>query len=208
MTGSLGLLSAFAESLGSSVNIAMALFTRLSLLMLLLPGLSGSVIPVRIRLILALTLLAMILPLVDVPEITDARLPAVLITEAAIGLSLGLAVRMLFFALSISGAIIAQALSLSQIFGTSMDGDSSSTISNALVMAGSALFLTADFEVAAIGMFVDNLTAVPVGAPGLFASGQTAEFLTRLASEAIAFGVMLALPFLVLNFATISCWAS
>lgn len=189
--------------LRDGLPLAAGLFTRLSVLFLLLPGLGGSTVPVRIRLVVALTFLGLLLPLADgqVPAADAGMLAALVGGEAVVGLVLGFSVRVLVFALGVTGAIIAQALSLSQVLGVTSDGDSSSLLSTTLTMAGGVLFFTAGLDTEVVGLLVRNLREVPIGAAGDLDSGEVARGATLLAAEALRFGVTLAVPFMVLNFA-------
>ena len=181
---------------------AAALFTRMSLLMLMMPGVGGTAVPSRIRLLAALMLTLLILPLTEaIAAVTPGEYTALLTGEALIGFILGFSVRVFVFALNITGTIVAQALSLSQIFGVTLEGDSSSLIATLLTTAAAALFLTADLEVAMIALLVQNLDAIPLGGAGLLVSGAVAEEAMRAAANALAFGITLAVPFMVMNFA-------
>ncbi|MEO1042589.1 MAG: flagellar biosynthetic protein FliR [Pseudomonadota bacterium] len=184
------------------IPAAAALMARLSLLILMMPGLSGAGVPTRLKLIIALTLVVLILPLTErVGAETAGDYALLIFGEAFIGFALGFSVRVFVFALNITGTIIAQALSLSQIFGVTLEGDSSSQLATVLIMAAATLFLTADLEVAMIGLLTDNLEVMPLGSASLLVSGAVAEQATRAAADALAFGVTLAVPFMVLNFA-------
>ncbi|MEO1657084.1 MAG: flagellar biosynthetic protein FliR [Pseudomonadota bacterium] len=197
------------EALGPLVGLAndwipsaVALLSRMSLLILMIPGLGGTALPTRIRLILALTLVFVILPLANRVEAeTTADYTLLIAGEALIGFVLGFSVRVFVFALNITGTIIAQAMSLSQIFGVTLEGDSSSLVATILTSAAATLFLTADLEVAMIGLFVQNLEVMPLGGAPLLVSGAVAEQTTRAAADALAFGITLAVPFMVMNFA-------
>ncbi|MEM0930115.1 MAG: flagellar biosynthetic protein FliR [Pseudomonadota bacterium] len=197
------------EALGPLVGLANnwipaagALLARMSLLILMMPGFGGVAIPTRIRLILALLLVLLILPLTDPIEAeTAGDVTLLLLGEAIIGFILGFSVRVFVFALNITGTIIAQAMSLSQIFGVTLEGDSSSLVATVLTTAAATLFLTADLEVAMIGLLVQNLEVMPLGGAALLVSGAVAEQATRAAADALAFGITLAVPFMVMNFA-------
>ncbi|MEM6748311.1 MAG: flagellar biosynthetic protein FliR [Pseudomonadota bacterium] len=184
------------------IPAAGALLARMSLLILMMPGFGGVAIPTRIRLILALLLVLLILPLTDPIEAeTPGDVTLLLLGEAIIGFVLGFSVRVFVFALNITGTIIAQAMSLSQIFGVTLEGDSSSLVATVLTTAAATLFLTADLEVAMIGLLVQNLEVMPLGGAALLVSGAVAEQATRAAADALAFGITLAVPFMVMNFA-------
>jgi flagellar biosynthetic protein FliR len=200
MTAGLELMSLLAGGVEIHLMTALALFCRLGGFVALLPGLGSQVIPVRIKLVATLALTALLLPLAD--SVSGERQPVPLVvSEALLGLFLGFGIRVFVFALGITGSVIAQALSLSQLFGVSTEGDSSGAVSNALVLAAVTMFLTADLEVVAVARFVDHLRVVPIGLAYQADSAEIAQMALSLVSEAFAFGMMLALPFMVLNFA-------
>ncbi len=197
------------EALGPMVGLAndwipsaAALLARLSLLIFMMPGPGSSVVPTRVRLLLAVMLVLVILPLTEpVKAVTMADFVVLIAGETLIGFALGFSVRVFVFALNITGTIIAQAMSLSQIFGVTLEGDSSSLVSTILTSAAATLFLTADLDVAMIGLLVQNLETFPLGGAHLLVSGAVAEQATRAAADALAFGITLAIPLMVMNFA-------
>lgn len=190
-------LAPLAQLAPLAVLPAAMIFTRMSLLVFLMPGLGARVVPARVRLVLALALTALAVPIVgDVP---DAPLPLLLAGEALAGAYLGFSFRVLVFALSIAGTIIAQAMSLSQIFGAGISEDSSTTVSTLLTMAAMTLFVTAGLHVAAFGVLLDSYEAFPPGLAGL--TGGYAQAALTACAEGFAFGVSLALPFVLMNLA-------
>ncbi|WP_051881534.1 flagellar biosynthetic protein FliR [Parvularcula oceani] len=199
-------MSELLQSLGPLAGIAplvvlpaIALFTRMSLLVFLLPGLGTRAIPVRVRLIAALAVTALLFPAVA-PLVEEGPVLPLLAGEALVGAFLGFGFRVLVFALSIAGTIVAQALSLSQIFGAGISEDSSTTVSTLLTLAGAALFLTADLHIAAFGILLDSYRTFP---PGGYegASGPIAQAALSACADAFAFGLSLALPLVLLNLA-------
>ena len=181
---------------------AAAVFTRLSLFVFLMPGLGARVMPARVRLTLALALTALAVPVVGPvvgARVPDAALPLLLAGEALTGFYLGFSVRVLVFALSVAGTIIAQAMSLSQIFGAGISEDSSTTVSTLLTMAAMTLFLTAGLHVEAFGLLVASYDAFPPGLAGL--TGGYAEAAMRACADGFSLGVSLALPFVLMNLA-------
>ena len=198
MTELIEALAPLARLAPVAVVPAAAVFTRLSLLVFLLPGLGARVVPARVRLVLALSLTALLTPAVA-PGIPDAPLPLLLAGEALAGAYLGFSFRVLVFVLSVAGTIIAQAMSLSQIFGAGISEDSSTTVSTLLTMAAMTLFVTAGLHVAAFGILLDSYEAFPPGLAGL--SGGYAQAALRACADGFAFGVSLALPFVLMNLA-------
>ena len=198
----LTLAAPWAEQLEGGIETVAGLFTRLSVLFLLIPGIGGRSVPVRVRLSLAFALLGILLPLIGpAVEAQGAGLFSLLAGEALVGFMIGFTVRVLLFALGVTGSIVAQALSVSQIFGVTADGDSASLLASLLMGVAAVVFLTADLEVAAIALLVETFTTIPLGSASALDGGVAAEEAIALTASAFEFGVMLALPFMVLNFA-------
>src|ERR1700682_597945 len=92
----------------------MLVFARIGAMVMLLPGLGESNIPVRIKLAIALVLTLVILPLhraayhVDMQSLTP--LLVLMVPEIVIGIVLGATARVTLAALQVAGSVIAQQL--------------------------------------------------------------------------------------------------
>ena len=199
MTDLLGALAAGAVPAPAAVLPAAAVFARVSLLVFVLPGLGARAVPVRVRLFAALAVTAAILP-AAAPDVADAHPVPLLAGEAMVGAYLGLSLRLLLFVLAISGTVIAQALSLSQVFGAAVAEEADTSVSTLLVLAGATLFVTMGLHVEAFGVLVRSYETLPAGdlagAPAVMA-----ERLLRGFADGLALGLSLALPFVLMNLA-------
>src|SRR6202045_3831753 len=94
----------------------MLAFARVGAMVMLLPGLGETNIPVRIKLAIALLLTLIILPLHRADYHVDmgsmAALLVMMVYEILIGVVLGATARVTLAALQVSGAVIAQQLGL------------------------------------------------------------------------------------------------
>ena len=101
----------------------MLIFARIGTMVMLLPGLGEMSVPVRVRLTLALVLVAVLLPLHRGAYQVDLRsfgpVFALLGQELFIGAVLGLTVRLTVAGLQVAGNVIAQQLGLG--FVTAVD---------------------------------------------------------------------------------------
>src|SRR5713101_1795082 len=94
----------------------MLVFARIGAMVMLLPGLGESNIPVRIKLAIALVLTLVILPLhraayhIDLQSL--APLLVLMVQEIVIGIVLGATARVTLAALQVAGSVIAQQLGL------------------------------------------------------------------------------------------------
>lgn len=150
-------LLALVEDAGRDVFLA---FLRVGGVMLLLPGLGDRMIPARVRLAAALSLAVAVAFARPVPE-GAASLPLLILRESLIGVALGAAVRMAAQAMTIAGAIAAQATSLSHLFGGA-GGEASSAFGRVLEMAGLAALMAAGLPLWVLDMVLRSYDVLPV----------------------------------------------
>jgi flagellar biosynthesis protein FliR len=178
----------------------MLVFARIGAMVMLLPGLGESNIPVRIKLAIALMLTLVILPLhrdayhVDMQSI--AALLVLMLHEIIIGVVLGATARVTLAALQVAGSVIAQQLGLG--FVTSIDptqGQQGLLVGNFLTMLGITLLFATDSHHLVIAALSDSYA---VFSPGdMLPSGDVAALATRAFAAAFKIGMQLAAPFLV-----------
>lgn len=141
---------------------ATLVFLRVGAVMFLMPAFGEQVVPQRVRLILALAFSSIVAPavapgLADIPG--GALAPAV---EVMTGLALGIGLRLFIFALQIAAAIIAQATSLSQLFGGTTP-DPQPAIGNLLTVAALALAVMSGLHVKAAEFLILSYGVLPAG---------------------------------------------
>jgi flagellar biosynthetic protein FliR len=178
----------------------MLVFARVGAMVMLLPGLGESNIPVRIKLAIAVLLTLIILPLHRAAYQIDMQsMPALLILmihEIIVGVVLGATARVTLSALQVGGAVIAQQMGLG--FVTSVDptqGQQGVLIGNFLTMLGITLLFATDSHYLVIAALNDSYA---IFSPGeLMPSGDVAALATRAFAAAFKIGVQLAAPFLV-----------
>src|SRR4030088_3087555 len=179
----------------------MLVFARIGAMVMLLPGLGESNIPVRIKLAIALLLTLVILPLhraayhVDMQSLTP--LLVLMIQEILIGIVLGGTARVTLAALQVAGSVIAQQLGLG--FATSVDpttqGQQGVLIGNFLTILGVTLLFATDSHHLVIAALNDSYT---IFSPGeIMPSGDVASLATRAFAAAFKIGMQLSAPFLV-----------
>jgi len=178
----------------------MLVFARIGAMVMLLPGLGESNIPVRIKLGIALMLALIILPLhraayhIDLQSINPLLI--MMIHEIVVGIVLGATARVTLSALQVGGAVIAQQMGLG--FVTSVDptqGQQGVVIGNFLTMLGVTLLFATDSHYLVIAALNDSYK---IFAPGdLTPSGDIAALATRAFSAAFKIGMQLSAPFLV-----------
>jgi flagellar biosynthesis protein FliR len=178
----------------------MLAFARVGAMVMLLPGLGESNIPVRIKLAIALLLTLIILPLhrqayhVDMASITS--LLVLMLHEIVIGVILGATARVTLSALQVAGSIIAQQVGLG--FVTSVDptqGQQGVLIGNFLTMLGITMLFATDTHYLVIAALSDSYK---IFSPGeTMSSGDVAALATQAFAAAFKIGLQLSAPFLV-----------
>src|ERR1700716_3836885 len=160
----------------------MLVFARIGAMVMLLPGLGESNIPVRIKLAIALLLTLLILPLhraayhIDMQSITP--LLVLMVHEIVIGIVLGATARVTLAALQVAGSVIAQQMGLG--FVTAVDptqGQQGLLIGNFLTLLGITLLFATDSHHLVIAALNDSYK---IFAPGeTMSSGDVAALATR-----------------------------
>jgi len=137
-------------------------FLRIGAAMALLPGLGEHVVPARVRLAISIALSVAVGPAVAaaLPG-PDGRLLLLLAGETLIGLSLGLVLRCTVLAVEMAGSWAAQAMSLSQMFGTA--GEPMPAMAHLLTMAALALAMMGGLHVRLAAALVLSYDALPAG---------------------------------------------
>jgi flagellar biosynthetic protein FliR len=178
----------------------MLVFARIGAMVMLLPGLGETNIPVRIKLAIALLLTMIILPLhrqayqVDLNSL--APLLVLMLHEIVIGVVLGATARVTLSALQVAGSVIAQQLGLG--FVTAVDptqGQQGLLIGNFLTILGLTLLFATDSHHLVISALNESYR---IFAPGqMFSTGDVAALATRAFASAFKIGMQLSAPFLV-----------
>jgi flagellar biosynthetic protein FliR len=187
--------------LPSLAAVFLLMFARLGTMVMLMPGLGERGIPVRIRLVTALVLTLVLLPLYRNAYAADlkagfAPILGVLIQEVLIGAVLGLTARLALSALVVAGTTIAFQLGLGFSMAIDPTQDQQSVlVSNFLAILGVALIFATDMHHLAIGALDESYTLFKPGAP--LPSGDVAELMIATVSGAFRVGIQLAAPFLV-----------
>ena len=178
----------------------MLVFARIGAMVMLLPGLGETNIPVRIKLAIALLLALIILPLhrqayqIDMGSM--ASLLVLMLHEIVIGILLGATARVTLSALQVAGSVIAQQMGLG--FVQSVDptqGQQGVLVGNFLTLLGVTLLFATDTHHLVIAALNDSYK---IFSPGeTLASGDVAALATRAFAAAFRIGLQLSAPFLV-----------
>jgi flagellar biosynthesis protein FliR len=178
----------------------MLMFARIGTMIMLLPGLGEMSVPTRVRLVVALVLTAVLLPLHRPAYTIDLRSfgPVMLAfaEELLIGAVLGLTARLTISALEVAGSIVAQQLGLG--FVTAVDptqGQQGMIVGNFLTMLGITVVFATNLHHLVIAALNDSYALFRPGEIPL--AGDVAALVTRTTAGAFRIGVQLSAPFLV-----------
>ncbi len=194
-------ISALANSNFSQIAVIAAIFTRISAFIFFLPGLGEQTISMRVRLMAALAITAVIVPAVIgrvTPPETVSAAALMIAAEAVAGALIGFSIRITIFAMQTAGSIISQSLSLAQLFNSGIDQQPETQVSMLLTFAAIVLAVTSGLHFQSISVLIMTYQYMPLGVfPG---AGETGEWASERTALSFAAAVSLALPFVALGF--------
>lgn len=175
------------------------IFTRLGAALMLLPGFSGQLVAVRIRLLLALAFSLVLLPVVgtnypplprQVPDMI-----ALILSEALVGIYLGLFTQILMAAVNVAGTVISFQIGMTNAFSFDAVAEQQSSTLTALManIALLALFAT-DMHHLMLRALADSYATFAPAQP--LPLGDFSETLSHLMSASFGMGIQLAAPVL------------
>ncbi len=174
--------------------------TRLSGMMVLAPIWGSRTIPRRIRAFLAVGLALVITPLVwhqPAPYPDNLIMLAILAgCELAIGLTIGLAIKMYFAGLQLAGQLMGQmsGMSLANIASPSFDANVS-VFSQMLHVLMLAIFVITGGHRRLLGALIASFQSLPIGQVRL--DGSLVRALTDVLQQSFVFGLQIAAPVMV-----------
>lgn len=177
-------------------------FARVGGIVMLLPGFGEAYVSTRIRLLLALTLAAAIMPVVAdvVPKMPASPIQLFIYfgIEITIGVFLGMAVRILVSALQMAGTVIAYQTSLANAFifdpASAQQGALTTTF---LATAGVLLIFATNLHHVMIAGMVDSYKLLAAGDAAPIAD--MSEATAKLVGRAFVLAMQIATPFVVVG---------
>lgn len=171
-------------------------FFRIAALVTAMPVFSSSFIPLRVRLIIAIALTIVILPVVpDVPTVDALSIAGIVLVvqQILIGICMGFIFHLVINAFIIGGQIIAMQMGLG--FSTMIDpvnGSQAPVLSMFYMLMVTLFFLLMDGHLALIGILAKSFYTLPIGTEGISREGywQIAQWGTDM----FAGSLMVALP--------------
>ncbi|MEJ8475429.1 flagellar biosynthetic protein FliR [Roseibium algae] len=185
-------------------TLFMLMFARLGSMLMLMPALGETSIPMRVRLVMALMLTLVLYPVgsLTYPQNVTENLPRLLLLmfgEMAFGLVIGLSAKMITFVLQTAGVIIASQSSLAMALGTDVTnaGQQGTLVSNYLSIMGVTLIFVTDTHYLIIAAMHDSFTLFPPG--GWLPMGDFAKMATESVANVFSIAVRMSAPFLVVG---------
>ncbi len=178
---------------------AFVAFLRVGGVVAFLPAFGERLVPQRVRLAIAFAFTMIVLPAVPAvrPLQDGLDLLSIIVSEAFVGLVLGLTLRLMTVALQIAASMIAQSTSLAQIFGGAAT-EPMPAIGHLLVMGGLALAVMSDLHVLAATAMIESYDLFPVGS--VVDAANLAEFGMAHVSYCFRLAFCLSAPFVLSAF--------
>ncbi len=189
------------EILSALPTFALVLF-RLGGLMATAPIYASSIVPIRMRVGLALTLSAMMFPFVRSQVPAEISLINVLVSgagEMLVGLSIGLAITVILTCADITGQLVAQqaGIALGQVFDPSRQ-EQTTVVGQMYGLTLLTMFLVAGGHRATIAALLDTYAVIPVLSYNYDES--VLLLLIEMLMAALILGIRLAAPVLIALF--------
>ena len=165
------MMQLITADVGAWVGSVVWSFLRISAMFAVSPILSARMVPVRIRLLLALAVASLLAPLIPSASGIDpmsAEGLLVSIHQVMIGLAMGFILQLVFAALAIAGESVALSMGLG--FASMVDpqnGIQVPIVSSYYVIVATLLFLVLNGHLALIGVLADSFYSLPVGIDGV-----------------------------------------
>jgi flagellar biosynthetic protein FliR len=181
-------------------------FTRIGACLMVAPMFGARFVSSRLRIILAVAITALVVPLLPAPAISPFSPQGFVVVaqQILIGVALGFALQIVFDALGLAGQLLANSMGLSFAFNVDpLRGSSTPALGQLYIILATLTFLALDGHAALIEMLVAGLYAMPVGVTGLGQEGLWALVLWggTLFSGAIAVALPGITALLIVNLA-------
>ncbi|MDJ0939386.1 MAG: flagellar biosynthetic protein FliR [Woeseiaceae bacterium] len=171
-------------------------FVRIGAFVMVMPVVGGSFVPVRVRLLLAVALTAVIAPVIptaSTPEVLSVTGLVTMIREIAIGVTLGFLVQLVFDAIALGGQVIGMSMGLGfAVFLDKARGVNIPVLGQLFLMLGMLVFLSMDGHLALVQLLAISFEAWPMGA--LVFSTAVMTDLLIWTSQLFVFAMKIALP--------------
>ncbi len=195
------MISIGLDWLPNTAFLYLLMFCRIGAILMLMPALGESMIPVRMRLSFALAFTLVIYPLLapNLPAMpTDfMAIVGLMFHELAIGLMLGAIARITVMATQVAGAVIAfqSGLSAAMAADPTQVGVQGAVFGSFLSFLGMTLIFATDLHHVALAATYDSYQVFSVDAPLMF--DDAAQLALRTVASAFSIGIQMSAPFIV-----------
>lgn len=184
------------------IHLGMMVFIRAGGLMVLMPVFSGQNVPVQIRVAIAAMLAVVTAGVVPAPEALPEHIIILALSaarELLIGLLMGFAVRIVFYAIEFAGQLMSTEMGLMMSAQVDPISRTSSTpIGVAIFYFASLLFLISGAHHAVLAAFVRSFELAPPG--DLVFRRNVADLFVQSTGNIFLVAVQLAAPLIAMNF--------
>lgn len=168
--------------------------------LMFMPGFGETQFPLRARISFALVLCAALYPATPVAAVmpdTPVGMAQLLISEATVGIWIGLVARTLLSAMDFAGYQVGQVSGLANAFGPSLGAFEGATLVATLLLVGAVamLFATDAHHVILRGLMM----SYAVFPPGPLMPGDLAQQIVRAGARSLYIGTAVAAPFFVMG---------
>jgi flagellar biosynthetic protein FliR len=189
-----------SDLLALNVFHFLLVFARLSFVFLLMPGVSAGYVPVRIRLMLAMLVTLLSVPLVQdflpaEPE-TAAELTRLIFLEVLVGGFIGAIIQMIMAALDIAGLVISRSVGLMNAFvDDPVSSSQSAIVIGFLNIIAVVLISSTGLHRYMIMAIVDSYSLIIPG--GALTTGDMLNMIVSALNSSFHIGIRICSPFLV-----------
>ncbi len=173
-------------------------FTRIGMMLMIMPIFGSRVVSPRVRLALAVLLSLIVLPLLpsyDVPPALSIQSMLFVFRELAIGAIMGFTFQIVFHVFVLAGQFIAMKMGLGfAMMNDPTNGVQTTVVSQFFLILTTVMFVTVDGHLYLITLLVDSFQTLPVGSMQLNSDKYIA--LVSLGSWLFASALVFALPIL------------
>ena len=171
-------------------------FVRIGAFLMVMPLVSSSCVPVRVRLLLAVALTIVVAPIVPptaTQEVLSAAGLVTVIQEIGIGVVLGFLVQLVFDAIALGGQVIGMSMGLGfAVFLDRARGINIPVLGQLFMMLGMLVFLSLDGHLAVIELLARSFRAWPIAESGI--SPQILSELLSWTRQLFVFALKISLP--------------
>ena len=145
-------------------------FVRIGACLMVAPMFGASYVPARIRIVLALALTVLVLPILPRPSgVTLLSADGVVTTaqQVVIGIAMGFVVQLMFDALTLGGQMLANGMGLGFAFNIDpLRGVETPALGQFYVLLGSLTFLAMNGHIALLQILIASFRGLPIGPVG------------------------------------------